>query len=94
MRYKAFESSIKTAIDTCYREGEFRYVDRWYGVRLTIDVVGQMWPHAADAAARAVAHHVTTTADYIEKVGAAAPVVIAQPAWAPALVTGDYDCVA
>ena len=94
MRYKAFESSIKRAIDECYRQGQFSYVDRWYGVRVAIDVVGQQWPHAPQAAAQAVATHVATAADYIEKVGAAAPVVIAQPAWGPALVTGNYACVA
>jgi hypothetical protein len=94
MRYKTFESSIKRAIDECYRQGQFSYVDRWYGVRVAIDVVGQQWPHAPQAAAQAVATHVTTAAQYIEKVGAAAPVAIAQPAWGPALVTGNYACVA
>ena len=83
MRYKTFESSIKRAIDECYRQGQFSYVDRWYGVRVAIDVVGQQWPHAPQAAGQAVATHVATAADYIEKVGPAAPVVIAQPAWGP-----------
>jgi hypothetical protein len=93
MAYKAFEASIKNAIAVCFHQGQFEYVDRWYGVRVAIDVVGQQWPGAPDAAGRAVAQHVVTTADYIEKVGAAAPVVIPQPAWAPALVTGNYACV-
>ena len=94
MRYKTFETSIKRAIDACYHHGQFHDQTRWYGVRVAIDVVGLQWPGDMRPAVAAVADQVTTVATYIEKVGAAAPVAIAQPAWAPALVTGNYDCVA
>jgi hypothetical protein len=93
MRYKRFESSLKNAIDACYRRGQFIDRSTWYGVRVAIDVVGQQWPHAAEDEALAVAHHVSTAASYITKVGAGAPAIIAQPAWAPALVTGNFACV-
>lgn len=94
MRYKTFEASVKHAIDACYHHGQFQDQTVWYGVRVAISVIGRQWPHAAQPQVRAVADHVSTTADYIAKIGPAAPVVIAQPAWAPALAPGDYDCVA
>ena len=74
MRYKAFESSIKRAIDECYRQGQFSYGSRWYGVRVAIDVVGQQWPHAPHAAGQAVATHVADRRGlHREGRGAAAP---------------------
>jgi hypothetical protein len=94
MRYKAFESSIKNAIDWCYRQGQFHYQGTWYGVRVAIVVNGQQWPLGPTLAAQAVAQQVTTTAQYISKTGDDDPVAIAPPAGAPGLVTGNFACVA
>jgi hypothetical protein len=94
MRYKAFESSIKNAIDWCYRQGQFHYQGTWYGVRVAIVVNGQQWPLGPTLAAQAVAQQVTTTAQYISKTGDNDPVAIAPPAGAPGLVTGNFACVA
>jgi hypothetical protein len=94
MRYKAFESSIKNAIDWCYRHGQFHHQGTWYGVRVAIVVNGQQWPLGPTLAAQAVAQQVTTTAQYISKTGDDDPVAIAPPDGAPGVVTGNFACVA
>jgi hypothetical protein len=88
MQYKAFESSVKNALAVCYSRAQRNLDGRrhYFGVTYDVDVIGQRWPGAPEAAVRAVAATVDASAEYVEKIGAAAPVAINDPPWAPALV--------
>jgi hypothetical protein len=94
-----FESPVKNFLSECYRRAEFQDADTdWYGARVDVQVSnGRKWPGARQLRVRAVADHVTATAEYISKSKASGIVSVAnQPLWARhALPAGavDVDCV-